>query len=188
MDTLTTSSGSHNVHSSLFGSTSPASFSTISTNGSYSTSDSTMKAGSITTNDRSAYFPSYFIPLLEFSQPTTAANTPRSRSGSDNGTTVVDEKAIRAMSNENEMLKYFQTITVGLNSGEDWNARISALLLLQRLSWGYNTEYMTYSHSDSSYTSSLMAGGWKAPLVDVCFFVQNVKDIHDKVSNFINVC
>jgi hypothetical protein len=90
----------------------------------------------------------------------------------------VDEKTVKALSNEDELARHLRGISTGLAAGDDWPARIAALVALQRLAWGFSKEHL----SEADKVALLADSRWKSPLVDAAEFVRGLKDIHQQVT------
>ena len=166
------------------GTTSPASFSTISSHASnYSSGEAASRttvaaaahnssAIKISTNSVSNskhdsgisnFHPASYLSFLDI--PKFSSLSQKDLPG--------DGKSIKAMSNEAEMTLFFQATAAALQPGEDWQARMSALESLQMLAWCYSRDHLQ--------PSLQCADGWKMPLVDVSFLVQNLKEIREQV-------
>lgn len=150
------------------GCTSPASFSSSSSRASRCSSDAA--AAIAIAPDRSAFHPASYLPFLDI--PASAAESSAPRKGS---VALVDEKSVRAMSNDAEMGKYFRSISASLGCADDWQARIAAMVALQRVCWGYSRDCLAPSLQSAGSLS------WKAPLVEVSLLVQHIKDISEQV-------
>lgn len=155
------------------GCTSPASFSSSSSRASHSSSDTAAAiaiAAAAIAPDRSAFHPASYLPFLDI--PASAAESSAPRKG---GVALVDDKSVRAMSNDAEMGKYFKGISASLGCPDDWQARIAAMVALQRVCWGYSRDCLAPSLQSAGSLS------WKAPLVEVSLLVQHIKDIGEQV-------
>ena len=144
----------------LLGSTSPASFSTTSSH----SSDCASAAAS-------AFHPASYLPFLDI--PASSGASSAARKGG--AAALVDEKAVRAVSNDAEMVRYFRGISAALDCPDDWQARIAALVALQRLAWGYSRDCLAPA------LQSAGSFAWKAPLVEVSVLVQHIKEICGQV-------
>ena len=151
------------------GCTSPASFSTTSSSQASHCSSAASAAG------RSSFHPASYLPFLGIPASASPAESSATATPRMGGVALVDERSVRAMSNDAEMSRHLRGISAALGCPEDWQARIAALQALQRVCWGYSRDCLAPALQSAGPCS------WKAPLVEASLLLQHTKEMCEQV-------